>query len=159
MALRNVVVEGDEILRKKCREVGEITDRVKLTLEDMLETMREQMGVGIAAPQVGVMRRMFIAEPEPGRVYFMINPVILEQSGSQFDDEGCLSVPGKIGMVERPDYIKIEALDLDGQKQTYEFSDFDARVMCHEYDHLDGILYIDKATNLRDADEYYEEEE
>ena len=99
MALRNIVVEGDEILRKKCREVSEITDRIKLTLEDMLETMREEMGVGIAAPQIGVMRRMFIAEPEPGRVYFMINPVILEQSGSQLDDEGCLSVPGKIGTV------------------------------------------------------------
>ena len=107
MALRNIVVEGDEILRKKCREVSEITDRIKLTLEDMLETMREEMGVGIAAPQVGVMRRMFIAEPEPGRVYYMINPEILEKSGSQIDDEGCLSVPGMIGTVERPQYIKI----------------------------------------------------
>ena len=160
MALRNIVVEGDEILRKKCREVGQITDRIKLTLEDMLETMREEMGVGIAAPQVGVMRRMFIAEPEPGRVYIMINPVMLEQSGSQLDDEGCLSVPGKIGTVERPYYIKMEALDINGEKQVYEFSDFDARVMCHEYDHLDGILYIDKALNLRNADEeYYEVEE
>ena len=159
MALRNIVVEGDEILRKKCREVGEITDRIKLTLEDMLETMREEMGVGIAAPQVGVMRRMFIAEPEPGRVYIMINPVMLEQSGSQLDDEGCLSVPGKIGTVERPYYIKMEALDINGEKQVYEFSDFDARVMCHEYDHLDGILYIDKALNLRNADEEYYEEE
>ena len=101
MALRNVVVEGDEILRKKCREVGEITDRIKLTLEDMLETMREEMGVGIAAPQVGVMRRMFIAEPEPERVYFMINPVMLEQSGCQADDEGCLSVPGMVGTVAK----------------------------------------------------------
>ena len=161
MALRNVVVEGDEILRKKCREVAEVNDRIKVTLEDMLETMRDQMGVGIAAPQVGVMRRMFIAEPEPGRLYYMINPVILEQSGSQFDDEGCLSVPGMIGTVERPYYIKIEALDLNGEKQVYEFSDFDARVMCHEYDHLEGILYIDKAVNIRRADEeeYYEDEE
>ena len=160
MALRNVVTEGDEILRKKCREVSEITDRIRLTMEDMLETMRSRYGVGIAAPQVGVMRRMFIAEPEPGRVYYMINPVILEESGSQVDDEGCLSVPGMIGTVERPDYIKMEALDLKGDKQIYEFHDFDARVMCHEYDHLDGILYIDKATNIRDAaEEEYEEEE
>ena len=123
----------------------------------MLETMRQHQGVGIAAPQVGIMRRMFIAEPEPERVYFMINPVILEQSGSQIDNEGCLSVPGMMGEVERPDYIKIEALDLDGNKQVYEFYDFDARVMCHEYDHLDGILYIDKATNIREA--VYEEDE
>ena len=128
-----------------------------MTMEDMLETMRSEYGVGIAAPQVGIMRRMFIAEPEPGRVYYMINPVILEQSGADPGDEGCLSVPGKIGTVTRPDYIKIEALDLSGDKQTYEFHDFDARVMCHEYDHLDGILYIDKAVNIRDVDEDYQE--
>jgi len=157
MAIRNVVLEGDEILRKKCREVTEVTDRIRMIMEDMLETMRSEYGVGIAAPQVGIMRRMFIAEPEPGRVYYMINPVILEQSGADPGDEGCLSVPGKIGTVTRPDYIKIEALDLSGDKQTYEFHDFDARVMCHEYDHLDGILYIDKAVNIRDADEDYQE--
>ena len=157
MAIRNVVLEGDEILRKKCREVTEVTDRIRMTMEDMLETMRSEYGVGIAAPQVGIMRRMFIAEPEPGRVYYMINPVILEQSGADPGDEGCLSVPGKIGTVTRPDYIKIEALDLSGDNQTYEFHDFDARVMCHEYDHLDGILYIDKAVNIRDADEEYQE--
>lgn len=162
MAIRNVVLEGDEILRKQCREVSEVTDRIKMIMEDMLETMRSQFGVGIAAPQVGIMRRMFVAEPEPGRVYYMINPVILEESGSQEGDEGCLSVPGKIGTVTRPDYIKIEALDLDGEKKTYEFHDFDARVMCHEYDHLNGVLYIDKAANIRDAeDDYsdYEDEE
>lgn len=157
MAIRNVVLEGDEILRKKCREVTEVTDRIRMTMEDMLETMRSEYGVGIAAPQVGIMRRMFIAEPEPGRVYYMINPVILEQRGADPGDEGCLSVPGKIGTVTRPDYIKIEALDLSGDKQTYEFHDFDARVMCHEYDHLDGILYIDKAVNIRDVDEDYQE--
>ena len=88
MAIRHVVTEGDEILRKKCREVTDVTDRIRMTMEDMLETMRDAHGVGIAGPQVGVMRRMFVAEPEPGRVYFMINPVILEKSGSQTDDEG-----------------------------------------------------------------------
>lgn len=157
MAIRNVVTEGDEILRKRCREVGEVTDRIKMTLQDMLETMREQYGVGIAAPQVGIMRRMFIAEPEPGRVYFMINPVILEQSGSQIDDEGCLSVPGMIGTVERPQKIKIQAMDLEGETHVYEFEDFDARVMCHEYDHLEGVLYIDKAENIRSAEEEMED--
>ena len=157
MAIRNVVTEGDEILRKRCREVSEVTDRIKMTLQDMLETMREQYGVGIAAPQVGIMRRMFIAEPEPGRVYYMINPEILEQSGSQIDDEGCLSVPGMIGTVERPQKIKIQAMDLNGDTQVYEFEDFDARVMCHEYDHLEGILYIDKAENIRSVEEEMEE--
>ena len=157
MALRNIVTEGDEILRKHCREVTEVNERIKTTMEDMLETMRAEMGVGIAAPQVGIMRRMFIAEPEPGRVYYLINPEILEQSGSQTGDEGCLSVPGMIGTVERPDYIKIRALDINGAEQVYEFSGFDARVMCHEYDHLDGILYIDKAENIREAYDDFED--
>lgn len=165
MAIRNIVTEGDEILRKKCREVTEVTDRIRMTLEDMLETMHKEYGVGIAAPQVGVMRRMFIAEPEPGEIFYMINPVMLEQSGSQVDDEGCLSVPGMIGTVERPQHIKIQAMGLDGETRVYEFDDFYARVMCHEYDHLDGILYIDKATNIREAaaeedyDDYEEYEE
>ena len=96
---------------------------------------------------------------QPERVYFMINPVILEQSGSQSGDEGCLSVPGLIGSVERPSHIKIEALDLDGNKQVYEFDDFDARVMCHEYDHLDGVLYIDKAEHIRPAESEAVDEE
>ena len=150
MAIRNVVVEGDEILRKKCREVGPVTDRIRLTLEDMLETMRQEQGVGIAGPQVGVMRRMFVAEPAPGEVYFMINPEILEKEGSQTGEEGCLSVPGLVGTVERPQKIRMRAQDLDGNWQEYEFEDFHARVMCHEYDHLDGILYTDKATDIHE---------
>ncbi len=153
MAIRNVVLEGDEILRKRCREVSEVTDRIRTTLEDMLETMHSQMGCGIAGPQVGVMRRMFVAEPEPGRVYYMINPEILEQEGEQEGDEGCLSVPGLIGTVVRPERIRIKALDFDGNEQIYDFEGWDARVMCHEYDHLDGILYTDKATNVREPEE------
>ena len=153
MSIRKVVLEGDEILRKQCREVTEVNDRIRMTMEDMLETMRAEVGAGIAGPQVGVMRRMFVAEPEPGRVYYMINPVITEQSGSQSGDEGCLSVPGLIGTVERPERIKMKALDLDGNEQEYEFEGWDATVMCHEYDHLDGILYIDKATNIRTPEE------
>lgn len=159
MAIRKIVTEGDDILRKHCREVSEVTDRIRETMQDMLETMRSEQGVGIAAPQVGIMRRMFVAEPEPERVYFMINPVMLEQSGSQSGDEGCLSVPGLIGSVERPSHIKIEALDLDGNKQVYEFDDFYARVMCHEYDHLDGVLYIDKAEHIRPAESEAVDEE
>ena len=135
---------------------------MRVTLQDMLDTMHEQYGVGIAAPQVGVLRRMFIAEPVEGEIYYMINPDMLEQSGLQVDDEGCLSVPGMVGTVERPQYIKIQAMDLDGETKVYEFEDFHARVMCHEYDHLDGTLYIDKATNIREAaqlEEEYEDEE
>ncbi len=157
MAIRNVVKEGDPILRKKCREITEVNDRIRMTMEDMLDTMRAEMGVGIAGPQVGVMRRMFVAEPEPDRVYFMINPEITEREGTQTGDEACLSVPGLCGTVERPEKIKITALDLDGNRQEYEFEGFDAVVMCHEYDHLDGILYTDKATNIRNPQDDEEE--
>ena len=140
MAIRHVVTEGDPILRKKCREVKEVNDHIRELMGDMLDTMRHDLGVGIAGPQVGVMRRLFVAEPEPDRVYYMINPVILESEGSVTDQEGCLSVPGLVGTVERPEKIKMKALDLEGQVQEYEFEGFDARVMCHEYDHLEGIL-------------------
>lgn len=159
MAIRNVVKEGDEILRKQCREVTEVTDRIRETLADMEETMKAEFGCGIAAPQVGVMRRMFVAEPEPGRVYYMINPEILEREGSQINDEGCLSIPGYIGTVERPERIKIKALDIEGNEQTYDFEGYDAVVMCHENDHLDGILYTDKAENVRVPEIEEDEEE
>ena len=158
MALRKVVVRGDEILSKRCREVSEITDRIRETLDDMVDTMREELGVGLAAPQVGVMRRMFVAEPEPGRVYYMINPEIYFEEGSAEEYEGCLSVPGLIGIVERPQKIKIRALDRDGVEQDYEFEGFDARVMCHENDHLNGILYTDKAHDIRSAEPQSDEE-
>ena len=158
MALRKVVVRGDEILSKRCREVSEITDRIRETLDDMVDTMREELGVGLAAPQVGIMRRMFVAEPEPGRVYYMINPEIYFEEGSEEEYEGCLSVPGLIGIVERPQKIKIRALDRDGVEQDYEFEGFDARVMCHENDHLNGILYTDKAHDIRSAEPQSDEE-
>lgn len=158
MALRKVVVRGDEILSKRCREVSEITDRIRETLDDMVDTMREELGVGLAAPQVGVMRRMFVAEPEPGKVYYMINPEIYFEEGSEEEYEGCLSVPGLIGIVERPQKIKIRALDRDGVEQDYEFEGFDARVMCHENDHLNGVLYTDKAHDIRSAEPQSDEE-
>lgn len=149
MALRKVVTEGDEILRKHCREVPAVTDRIRMTLDDMVETMREEYGVGLAAPQIGVMRRMFVAEPEPGKVYYMINPEILEAEGTVESEEGCLSVPGMMGTVDRPEKIKIKALGYNGEEQYYELEGFEAIVMSHESDHLDGILYIDKARNIR----------
>ena len=152
MALRNVVTEGDSILRKRSREITEITDRIKTTLLDMRETMEASNGVGIAGPQVGVMRRMFVAKPfpdeKPEEIYYMINPEIYEVEGEQEGEEGCLSVPGRQGIVMRPQRIKIKAQDLDGNWHDYEFEDFAARVMCHEYDHLEGILYIDRAKEV-----------
>lgn len=153
MALRNIVVEGDEILRKKCREVSEVTDRIRETLDDMVDTMHDAMGVGLAAPQIGIMRRMFVAEPEPGRIYYFVNPEITMTEGTVEGEEGCLSVPGYFGLVDRPEKITIKGLGYDGQPQEYTFEDFDARVMCHEFDHLDGILYKDKAKEMYDASE------
>lgn len=153
MALRNIVTQGDPILRKHCREVDKVDDRIRMILDDMVETMRDAKGVGLAAPQIGMMRRIFVAEPEEGRVYYFVNPEILETEGSQTGDEGCLSVPGYQGTVERPQRIRIKGLDRDGNMQEYEFKERDAVVMCHEFDHLEGILYIDKSTNLYEVEQ------
>ena len=112
MAIRNVILEGDPMLRKKSKPVREVTDHIRETLKDMVDTMHEKEGVGLAAPQVGVMRRMFVAEPVPDEIYYMINPEILEQDGSQVGEEGCLSVPDLEGVVERPQHIKIKALGI-----------------------------------------------
>lgn len=158
MALRNIVVEGDPILRKKCREVDEVNDRIRTILDDMVETMHDAVGVGLAAPQVGIMRRMFVAEPEPGNVYYFINPEITMMEGAVEGEEGCLSVPGFAGLVERPQKITIKGLDRNGEPQEYTFEDFHARVMCHEFDHLDGILYKDKAMEMYDISENEGEE-
>ena len=151
MALRNIRVDGDEVLRKKSKDVGDIDDRIRMILDDMLETMRAYDGSGIAAPQVGILKRMFIAEFE-GQVIELINPEIIETEGTQTEDEGCLSVPGMIGAVERPAYIKMKGLNRDGEEVVYEGTGFLPIVLSHEYDHLDGILYTDKATNIRDYD-------
>ncbi|MDO4552176.1 MAG: peptide deformylase [Bacillota bacterium] len=158
MALRTVVLEGDEILTKKAREVAEITERTRLILDDMLETMRYYDGCGLAAPQVGILRRMFVAEHED-RVYELINPVILETGGEREEDEGCLSLPGMVGTVKRPQRVKIAGLDRYGQPVEYEAEDFLAKIFCHEYDHLDGILYRSKAKNFREIEAEAPEEE
>lgn len=151
MALRNIVLEGDDILRKRAKEVTEINDKIILILDDMLETMREQDGVGLAAPQVGILKRMILIEVE-GELIELINPEIVETEGSQLGEEGCLSVPGVVGTVERPAYVKIKGLNRQGQEVTYEGTGLKAVAMCHEYDHLDGILYIDKALETRDVE-------
>lgn len=164
MAIRRIVERGDEILTKVCKPVKEITPRVKELCLDMVDTMNEADGVGLAAPQVGVMKRLFVAKPHvdsddesiQDKVYFMINPEITYREGSQPSSEGCLSVPGYMGLVDRPEKIRIKFQDLDGQWQELEFSDFPATVMCHEYDHLDGILYCDKAVDFMTTEAYYE---
>lgn len=158
MALRNIVERGDEILDKKAKEVKAIDDHIRMILDDMLETMRANNGVGIAAPQVGIRRRMFIVEVD-GVVYEMINPEILEQSGSQCEYEGCLSVPGLYGRVERPEYVKIAGLNRQGERVVYEADGFLATAFCHENDHLDGQLFIDKAVDIKTAEELYADDE
>lgn len=157
MALRNIVVEGDEILRKRAREVTEINERICEILDDMLETMRASDGLGLAAPQVGIMRRMFIVETEPGEIVELINPEIVETEGLEEGDEGCLSVPGYIGTVARPTYVKIKGLNRKGEEVVHEGRGLTAVAFCHENDHLDGILYSDKAKNLRPIPEEGEE--
>ncbi|MGI6721791.1 MAG: peptide deformylase [Anaerovoracaceae bacterium] len=161
MALRNVVEKGDPILEKKCRVVEEVNGKITTLLDDMLETMRANQGVGIAAPQVGMLKRLCICEPEPGKVLELINPEILESEGEQEGYEGCLSVPGLIGKVKRPERIKVKTLDREGAELIYELTGFPAVVACHEIDHLDGVLYIDKAEDIHDPalDEQNEEEE
>lgn len=164
MAIRNITVIGDEILAKKCKPVKAITPRFRELAQDMVETMKAADGVGIAAPQVGVMKRFFIAMPhvdaeDPetrGKLYFMVNPEITYTEGTQDSIEGCLSVPGEMGLVKRPQKIRIKAMDLDGNEQEYEFEDFEATVFCHENDHLDGILYPDVAEEMMTAEDYAE---
>ena len=153
MAIRKLVFEGDPQLNKVSREVTEVTDRIRVLLDDLVDTMRSEGGVGLAAPQVGVLRRVCVVEVEEGEVYELINPVIVEQEGDQYGSEGCLSVPGYYGDVHRPQRVVVEALDRNGEKQRYEAEDFKARAFCHEIDHLYGIVYTSKADNLRKVEE------
>ena len=157
MALRTIVTEGDPILRKKCRPVDEVSDRIRMILDDMVDTMRDAQGVGLAAPQVGIMRRMFVAEPDPEAdpkaVYCFVNPEILSAEGEEEGEEACLSVPEMYGRVLRPSRITIAGLDREGNRQEHAFEGFAARVMCHEYDHLEGILYSDRAEQMFRAGE------
>lgn len=143
MAIRNIRTLGDEVLRKNAKEITEMTPRIQELIEDMFDTMYEAEGVGLAAPQVGIRKRLVVIDcgDEP---YVLINPVILETSGEQTGQEGCLSVPGKVGIVTRPDYAKVKALDENMQEYIIEGRDLLARCLCHEIDHLDGIMYVDK---------------
>lgn len=149
MATRNIVQVGDDVLRKKSLPVSEINEKIAELLDDMKETLKKAEGVGLAAPQVGVLKRIFIISLDDN--YFeCINPVIIKQSGSQRGEEGCLSVKGKYGTVVRPKKVVLKATDRNGKDFKVEAEGFLARAICHEYDHLDGILYIDKAENVVD---------
>ncbi|MDP4088489.1 MAG: peptide deformylase [Bacillota bacterium] len=143
MALRNIRKDNDEILRKKSRRVDDVNDRIKTLAKDMLETMYAANGVGLAAPQVGILKRVIVVDVGEGPHAF-INPEIVEKSGSCVDLEGCLSLPGRQGEVERPTKIKVNALNVNGEEFELEAEDFFARAICHEVDHLEGILFIDK---------------
>lgn len=148
MAKLKIVKEGDDVLRKKCRPVDEITPKIIRLLDDMAETMHDAQGVGLAAPQVGILRRIVVIEVEEGNLIELINPKIIAYAGEQDGTEGCLSVPGKWGMVKRPMHVTVRATNRYGKEFELTGSELLARAICHELDHLDGKLYIDIARNI-----------
>ena len=148
MAKLKIVKVGDDVLRKKCRPVDEITPKIIRLLDDMIETMRDAQGVGLAAPQVGILRRIVVIEVEEGNVIELINPKIIAYAGEQDGTEGCLSVPGKWGMVKRPMHVTVRATNRYGAEFELTGSELLARAICHELDHLDGKLYIDIARDI-----------
>lgn len=144
MAIRNIRKNGDEVLRKKCKPVKEITQRTLKLLEDMADTMYEADGVGLAAPQVGILQRIFVIDVyDDHGLRVFINPEILEVSGSQVGEEGCLSIPNEFEDVERPNYVKVKALNEKGEEFILEGTELLARAILHENDHLEGKLFID----------------
>lgn len=153
MALLKILTETDPTLRKISKPVGEVTDRIRTLLDDMTETMRHAEGVGLAAPQVGVLRRVVVIECTPGEVIELIDPVIIEQLGTQRTKEGCLSLPGKCGITERPMKVVVEATNREGKRVRIAGSGLLAKAFCHEIDHLNGILYSDVAKKMLTPEE------
>ena len=158
MAVREIRVQGEEVLTKVCKEVKALTSRNLVLIEDMLDTMYEAMGVGLAAPQVGILKRIVVIDIGEGPIV-LINPEILETSGEQTGDEGCLSVPGLAGQVTRPNYVKVRALDENMEEVIYEGEGLLARAFCHELEHLDGHLYVEKVEGELHEPVYEEEED
>ena len=152
MAILNIVKVGDPVLRKTCRPIDNISGRIKRLAEDMVDTLHKAEGAGLAAPQVGVLRRMVVVEVEEGKTYVMINPEIVSRDGRQRAVEGCLSIPGEWGVTDRPETVTVSFTDLDGETQTVSGSGLFARCVCHELDHLDGRLYTDGAIMLDKED-------
>ena len=147
MAIRNIRKYGDSVLNKECKPIKEMNRRLEVLIEDMLDTMYEANGVGLAAPQVGILKQLVVIDisPEGDSPMVLINPEIIETDGSQTGEEGCLSVPGKQGVVTRPNYVKVKALNEDMEEVIYEGTELLARAFCHEIDHLHGIVYVSKA--------------
>ena len=158
MALRTIRIMGDDVLTKTCREVTKITPRISDLIYDMLDTMYDACGVGLAAPQVGVLRRIVVIDVGEGPIV-MVNPEILETSGSQTGDEGCLSLPGKAGQVTRPNYVKAKAYDENLEPFEIEGEGLLARAICHELDHLDGHMYTELVEGELHHVSYDEDEE
>lgn len=161
MAILKILTEEDPILRKTSRKVDAITPRIQILLDDMIATLHKSGGVGLAAPQVGVLRRV-VVETEPGNLIELINPVIVEKSGSQTGQEGCLSLPGKWGICTRPDTVTVEATNRRGERFRVTGTGLTARCFCHELDHLDGILYTDVADRMltrREIEEMMEDDD
>ena len=151
MAKLKIRKAGDEVLRKVCRPVEEITPRILTLLDDMTETMRAADGCGLAAPQVGVLRRIAVVEVEEGNVIELINPRIIATAGEQQESEGCLSIPGRYGITRRPKHVTVRALNRKGETFEVSGSDLLARALCHEIDHLDGRLFTDVAIRMEDV--------
>lgn len=161
MAIRNIRVMGDEILTKKCKPVKEMTEKNKQLVEDMLETMYEADGVGLAAPQVGILKRIAVIDvtEERNHPIVLVNPEIVKAEGEQRGSEGCLSVPEKVGIVVRPNKVKVKAYDINMKPVTIKGEDLLARALVHEIEHLEGILYVERIEGrLYDVDEFEEEE-
>lgn len=159
MALRKIREMGDPVLTKVCKEVTEVTPRMLELIDDMFETLYEANGVGLAAPQVGILKRIVVIDTTGEDPILMINPKILEMSGEQEGYEGCLSLPGKTGMVKRPNYVKAIAYDENLEPFEIEGTELMARAICHELEHLDGHMYVEKVEgNLMDTEELSEEE-
>ena len=160
MGIRNIRTEGDESLRKRCKEVKTVNLRTKMLIRDMFDTMYDAAGVGLAAPQIGVLKRIVVIDTD-GTKHVLINPEILETSGEQTGYEGCLSFPGVSGIVTRPNYVKVKAMNEEGETYILEGEELLARAICHECDHLDGVLYVDKTEGglVKNEDLYAEDEE
>ncbi|MCI5741054.1 MAG: peptide deformylase [Lachnospiraceae bacterium] len=157
MALRNIRIQGDEVLNKRCREVTEMTPRIRTLIDDMIETMHDANGVGLAACQVGILKRLVVIDVGEGPIV-LINPEIIETDGEQVGDEGCLSLPGKAGLVTRPNYVKVRALDENMVERELEGTELLARAFCHEIDHLDGHMYTELVEgDVHDVTYEYEE--
>lgn len=149
MAIRNIREIGDKVLTKVSKEVKEVDKKLLVLIDDMLDTLYNAEGVGLAAPQVGILRRVVVIDvsEEGDEPIILINPEIIETSGCQVGDEGCLSVPGKVGTVERPNYVKVKAYDINMKEFEVEGYELLARALCHEIDHLNGVLYVEKTTD------------